>query len=270
MPNFDMNMNSLPEQVQENKEKIAELETDVGALPTKEYVDDQDTATLNSAKLYADQTKIPMTFFTQKGQIMCAGELGGVAVPTAIPTGNDGDVLKMGNNDFPAWTAPTDIDKSIFTGAGSLITSDADNEPEELQAGNENDVLTIISGKPTWQAPGGGGGGMTLKWSGNFALTTSDQASPFTFASGKFYLITFADLGGYYKSSVIFNYDGNLSSNDFAIYGAHATVPFLLNMIHYENNNIRINYSIGINGSGSGATSSFYYHITNIYEIGVN
>lgn len=48
---FDLDKNSLPEQVQINKENIAALMADP---TTKQYVDEQDAATLQTAKDYAD------------------------------------------------------------------------------------------------------------------------------------------------------------------------------------------------------------------------
>ena len=224
MPNFDMNKNSLPEQVQENKEKIAQLETDVGELPTKEYVDDHDTSTLNAAKLYADQTKIPISFFTQKGQIMCAGALGDIPLPSAIEPGNAGDVLRMGNSDFPVWQAPTDIDKSIFTGAGSLITSDADNEPEELQAGNEDEVLAIVSGKPAWKAISSGG--MTLLWAGSQTLTNSLSTALFTPELNKRYVFAikenYSDLGK--TLTAIIGFDTSTYNYTTVIFGSNSEI----------------------------------------------
>ena len=80
---IDINKNSLPEQVQENKEKIAALES---TTTTKTYVDDQDAATLQDAKDYTDG-KFPIT-----------------AANVDSETATSGQVLTADGNGDAAWT----------------------------------------------------------------------------------------------------------------------------------------------------------------------
>ena len=130
---IDINKNSLPEQVQENKEKIADLES---TTATKTYVDDQDAATLQDAKDYTDG-KFPIT-----------------AANVDSETATSGQVLTADGNGDAAWAnIPTpeitaaNVDSETAT-SGQVLTAD----------GNGDAAWTTISA-----------GGLTLLWSGSFS-----------------------------------------------------------------------------------------------------
>ena len=67
---LDINKNSLPEQVQENKENIAAIQTAMDDKASIDYVDEKDADTLQSAKDYSDNTSIQKSLFTKPGSLI--------------------------------------------------------------------------------------------------------------------------------------------------------------------------------------------------------
>lgn len=73
-----------------------------------------------------------------------------------------------------------------MTASGDMITGGAAGVPTRLPAGSANNVLTIIGGVPTWQAPSGGGAvtsvfgrtGAVVATSGDYAVGQVTGAAP--------------------------------------------------------------------------------------------
>lgn len=85
----------------------------------------------------AGQTRIVGPFSTPtRHQVICAA-------PTLT--------LGVAPVDFP--TAAEVLATIAITTEGDLVVGDATGTPVRLAAGSEGDVLTIVSGVPTWQAP---------------------------------------------------------------------------------------------------------------------
>lgn len=94
----------------------------------------------------------------------------GVGVPVA---GTTGQVLaKIDGTDYNTdWVTPGAGGgmTNPMTTADDLIVGGAAGAPARLAIGSPADVLTVVSGAPTWAAPAGGGGGMTNP------MTTADD-----------------------------------------------------------------------------------------------
>lgn len=165
MAYFDMDKNSLPEQVQENKEKIKDLETNSATITyvddkdadtlqaAKDYADGKDTTTLQAAKDYADQQKIPKSALHAKGSMIYGSD---VYTPANLNIGNTGDVLQVSADGIPEWQAKgikaANIDSETAAN-GKILTADG-------------------NGNASWQDPSGSGG-ETLIWSGSVGVTNS-------------------------------------------------------------------------------------------------
>lgn len=135
---IDINKKSLPEQVQENKEKIADLES---TTATKTYVDDQDAATLGLAKAYADG-KDATTLQSAKdyADLAAAGALG-----DAKTYADSGLALKQNVLTDSSVSAGTIDDAIGFDTDGNLVKG------------------TV------------GGSGKTLLWSGNYTINSGNS-----------------------------------------------------------------------------------------------
>lgn len=171
MAYFDMDKNSLPEQVQENKEKIKDLETNAATTTyvddkdadtlqaAKDYADGKDTTTLQAAKDYADQQKVPKSALHAKGSMIYGSD---VYTPANLNIGNTGDVLKVSADGIPEWQTPAkvkaaDIDSESET-AGKVLVSDG-------------------AGGAAW-GNAGGGSILNLIWSGSLSVTPSGISTP--------------------------------------------------------------------------------------------
>lgn len=127
---IDINKNSLPEQVQENKEKIADLES---TRATKTYVDDQDAATLGLAKSYAD--------------------------------GKDATTLQSAKDYADLAAAGALGDSKTYTDSGLALKQDVLTE-QSVPDGTLNNVIGFDPNGDLVKGIAGGGGGAELIWSG--------------------------------------------------------------------------------------------------------
>ena len=134
---FDLDKNSLPEQVQKNKENIATLMTDP---TTKQYVDDQDAIMLQDAKDYADAG------LALKQDKLTTSSVNDGAIEKNIGFDTDGNIVKQAPS-TPTITA-SDVDSETAT-AGQFLAADG-------------------NGGASWQTVGGGGGiSLTTLWTGS-------------------------------------------------------------------------------------------------------
>ena len=214
---FDLDKNSLPEQVQKNKENIATLMTDP---TTKQYVDDQDAATLQSAKDYTDDHVVPYTKissgYAYGGQVLTADGSGAATFET-LPdvkaanvdseTATAGQVLTADGNGDAAWqnipeTTAGTIDSETAT-AGQVLTADGNGDAAwqtpstPIITASDVDSETATSGQ-VLQADGNGGaawgsaGGSSLNliWSGSVTVDTN-VSIPATIDLNKKYILGF-------------------------------------------------------------------------------
>lgn len=177
MAYFDMDKNSLPEQVQENKEKIKDLETNSATITyvddkdadtlqaAKDYADGKDTTTLQAAKDYADQQKIPKSALHAKGSMIYGSD---VYTPANLNIGNAGDVLKVSADGIPEWDAPAKI-------KAADINSESATSGKVLAADG--------NGGASWETASSGGMSFNLVWSGSLALSGSNTNTPVDIAS---------------------------------------------------------------------------------------
>ena len=198
---LDINKNSLPEQVQENKENIAALQTAMDDKASIDYVDEKDADTLQSAKDYTDDTSIPKSLFTKPGSLITSdndnnpkefrtnGYSHGYIVTNADGLGNNGFAVQ---SNIPVG----DID-AIAT-AGKVLTADGnygcDWQDPSIKAANV-DSESETSGKvlaadgnggAAWITPSSGGG-LSLVWSGSQTLSNTITSSLFTSEADKKY-----------------------------------------------------------------------------------
>ena len=142
---FDLDKNSLPEQVQINKENIATLMTDP---TTKQYVDDQDAIVLQDAKDYAD-TKDAL-----KQDKLTTSSVNDGTIEKNIGFDTDGNLVKQ----TPSTTiTAADVDSETAT-AGQVLAADG-------------------NGGASWQNASSGGITFTLLWSGSAVGNTGVSVS---------------------------------------------------------------------------------------------
>ena len=226
---IDINKNSLPEQVQENKEKIADLES---TRATKEYVDDQDAATLGLAKTYADG-KDATTLQSAKdyADLAAAGALGDAK--TYADTG-----LALKQNVLTDSTVPDGtIDKSIgFDSNGNLVKGAA-----------------------------GGSGGLTLKWSGSITLSSGSENMPITLETDKKYMFMFEIIQSCVVASTFVK---NSTQVRFSAMGTDGTPNIILYAFSISNSNaIKIGSELSIGTTGTITQTSNGCKLRFIYEV---
>lgn len=300
---IDINKNSLPEQVQENKDNIATLMTDP---TTKQYVDNQDAATLQSAKNYTDD-KFPITVSNitsgsaTAGQVITADGYGVAAwgdIPTPEITASDvdsetataGQVLTADGNGDAAWgdipkTTASDVNSETAT-AGQVLIADGNgaaawsNIPTPEITASNVDSETATAGQ-VLTADGNGdaawatisAGGLTLKWSGSLTLTSGSVISPFSFEQGKNYFIQILfGSGEYYQPMGIChapNINDGYSMNVVGLCynsmnGRQCTYTF---KVSYSGGNQIFSNCAGYVISTTIAAETTYPKIVNIYEV---
>ena len=170
---FDLDKNSLPEQVQKNKENIATLMTDP---TTKQYVDNQDAIMLQDAKDYADAG------LALKQDKLTTSSVNDGTIEKNIGFDTDGNIVKQVPS-TPTITAG-DIDSGTST-AGQVLTSDGNGAaawqtPSSTITASDVDSETATAGQvlsadgnggASWQTAASGGG-LTLLWSGSVNFGT--------------------------------------------------------------------------------------------------
>ena len=202
---FDLDKNSLPEQVQINKENIATLMTDP---TTKQYVDDQDAATLQSAKDYTDNHIVNAGHITSGASV--AGKVltsnGDSTTSWKNPTvdtidagtSTSGQVIASNGDGTASWQTPSttitasDVDSEAAT-AGQVLTADGNGDAAwqtpstptitasdvDSETATAGQVLAADgNGGASWQTAGGGGGS-TLVWSGSWTAAHNATGMPF-------------------------------------------------------------------------------------------
>lgn len=205
---LDINKNSLPEQVQENKENIAAIQTAMNDKASIDYVDEKDADTLQDAKDYTDDEiagVIPKSIFTKPGSLITSDndnnpkEFKTDGYPHGyIVTNADG----LGHNGFAVQGNIPVSDIDAIATAGKVLTADghygcnwqdpsikaANVDSETATAGK---VLTADgNGAAAWVSPSGGNG-WTLVWSGSMTLANGTQI-PATLEYGKRYVFEFS------------------------------------------------------------------------------
>jgi hypothetical protein len=116
----------------------------------------------------ADVTLFPKAFGAEAGfqsgisfrtggsrQVMLTG--GGIETPEMTTGGDEGDVLTQHAGSPPTWEPAAgggDITTDpAWTAAGDLIVADGDDSAVILAVGDEDDILTVVSGVPAWAPP---------------------------------------------------------------------------------------------------------------------
>jgi len=234
---LDINKNSLPEQVQENKENIAALQTAMDDKASTQYVDEKDADTLQSAKDYTDDTSIPKSLFTKPGSLITSdndnnpkefrtnGYSHGYIVTNA-----DG----LGNNGFAVQSSIPVGDIDAIATAGKVLTADGnygcDWQDPSIKAANVESESATSGQVLTADGAGGsawafvGADACELLWSGSAAsIAKSALANPITnyklliikttFNYGNMFFITNTSDNYYYASSMGETGDGQCISH---------------------------------------------------------
>ena len=190
---FDLDKNSLPEQVQINKENIATLMTDP---TTKQYVDDQDAATLQLAKDYADNADDIVSRYIRNNYVYLLSVINPFI-----------DTLTYDVDDLVAYRADSDSPYMFYrchtavTIAGSWtgVTNWEQVKLQDLLALKQDNLTTTSVPNGTLDKSigfdtdgnlvkgyAGGGSSETLIWSGILELAASTTI-PYTLVTDKTY-----------------------------------------------------------------------------------
>lgn len=261
---FDLDMNSLPEQVQNNKEDIKDIKDNLmpaDLQAAKDYADAQDAIVFQNAKDYTDNHVVDSDHLTSgtatSGQVLTADGDGGTAWDTLTITDNDissgsataGQVLTADGNGDAAWqnippTTAAKVDSETATN-GQVLTADG-------------------NGGASWQAAGGGGSSLTLIWSGSSQMNNGDD-TPFILSANKTYLILCSKSGDSFYVGCIVKTTGTILTIVFhTAYGTSILIGY--GYIDLSTNKYSTAGVSSIQGS-TVSTSGQSIYIREIYEV---
>ena len=256
---FDLDKNSLPEQVQINKENIATLMTDP---TTKQYVDDQDAATLQSAKDYTDNHMVNAGHITSGASVA-------------------GKVLTSNGDSTASWKNPTvdTIDAGTST-SGQVIASNGDGTaswqtPSTTITASDVDSETATAGQvlaadgnggASWQ--NAGGGGLNLKWEGSFSISGSEISMPYSLENGKKYLLLYENpTSNVVSSSAIFVFSTSTATYLTIVSGADLETAFIYLKITTTNTIKRNGNIVKLKPDMTMSTAASNTNLRAIYEV---
>lgn len=241
---IDINKNSLPEQVQENKEKIAALES---TTATKEYVDDQDAATLGLAKSYADG-KDATTLQSAKD----------------YADGKDATTLQSAKDYADLAAAGALGDAKTYTDSGLALKQNALTDSSVPDGTLANAIGFDSNGDLVKAAAAGGGGGLELLWSGSLTLSgTLQSIGTITLENGKIYKLCFGN------ASVDIKFDTSITYNTVAWCEYLSGGNIYIKTIQIHNTDSKINQTLRIQiDANTFAISlySLYSKLTAVYK----